>query len=220
VIRPEVEMINKISNELAVAEVLLSAQQFPNALQLLTTIDSQVNRLPADNQTLLHATINSDKQRIQMAQSEREQLLGQLQQMQQHINQQMLTRVTQTTATPEASVTQPSFLERIKQKWNESVQVTHTESETTHPVAKVPDVYVAMMLQLSLQQAQFTLERGDWVGYQAALQSVEMWLTKTDNQWLPNAATLAETVKGLTQQSSPFINANVQATREALNTFN
>lgn len=211
-----------LNNQVAVIQILLANQQFPAALNFLMALENDLALLPTDAQKTLQAAIEVDRENIQKTQEVIGQLTGQLQQLEHYLNQQLLARLNQEGATINTQnnnieTANLSFFAKI---WNsiknEISSAVHVENKSENNLNE-PNFYTAIMLQLALQKAEFALEQGNWSEYQLTLTSLQTWVTTNLLTWLPDAPGMIKTLTELTQQPSPFANANINNTQHTLN---
>lgn len=220
-------VLHNVNKQIAVIQLLLANQQFPAALNLLDALESDALLLPAVMQGAFHTAIEADRENIQQMQAVIGQLEGQLQQVEHYLNQQLLERLAQQGANAEVThstpATEPTPLDttwktavwnKIKELLSQGVEVQYKSKNQT---ISEPNFYTAIMLQMALQRAQFALEQGNWPEYQLTLTSLQTWVTPNLLTWLPDAPGMIKTITELAEQSSPFANANVNATQQALN---
>lgn len=214
-------VISNLTHQLAIIQLLITHQQYALAINLLASLESEIVVLPEPQRQEILSALQADRERIQHVQVAVQQLIGQLQQLQQHINQQLLLHfgpVTQeykqeaTQTSPPLSDTE-SFLQQITQQLQQAVQIQHVTVQA-NPV--LPAFYSGVMLQLALYQAQFALTQGNWMEFQLALTAVQAWLTPANLAWLPDRASVMQTVASLSQQPPAFSTVNVNATQQAL----
>jgi hypothetical protein len=214
-------VLSNLTNQVTVIQLLITNQQYSLAVNLLATMEAELALLPEQQRQTLMAAVEADRERIQNVQTAVQQLLGQLQQLQQHINQQLLTHfgpaspeVKEASAqAPAANSNMDSFFEQVKQQLTQAVQIQHITS-ANNPA--LPAFYSGVMLQLALYQAQFALTQGNWMEFQLALTAVQAWLNPSTLAWLPDMASVMQTVASLSQQPPAFSAVNVNATQQAL----
>lgn len=203
-----------MTNQAATIQILLNNQQFAVAISLLSTLENEAVLLPIKQQQAVMMAISADRERIQMVQTSRQQLLGQVQQLQQHINQQVLAYFGPIENPAAADISADStFVDKIKHQLGQAVQVHHSDALTN---AALPAFYSSVMLQLALYQAQFALMQGNGMEYQLSLTSVLPWLTPSNLPWLSDAESVTQTITNLSQQAYDYSGANINETQQAL----
>ena len=212
-------VLSNLTQQVAVIQLLISHQQYSLAINLLATMESELVSLPEAQRQEVMTALVADRERMQQVQTAVQQLLGQLQQLQQHINQQLLLHFgpavaeTKNLLTTPSSPTTENFWAQLQQQLTQAVQVQHISAQA-NPV--LPAFYSGVMLQLALYQAQFALTQGNWMEFQLALNAVQAWLTPATLSWLPDMASVMQTIDSLSQQPPAFSTVNVNATQQAL----
>lgn len=214
-------VLGNLTNQIAVIQLLISNQQYALAINLLATMETELALLPESQRQTVSIALAADLERLQQVQTSVQQLLGQLQQLQQHINQQLLMHFgpansevkSLSVVTDSLPSDSESFFAEVKQQLFQAVQIQHT-SVQADPV--LPAFYSGVMLQLALYQAQFALAQGNWMEFQLALTAVQAWLTPATLSWLPDMASVMQTIASLSQQPPAFSTVNVSATQQAL----
>lgn len=210
------ELLTNMLNQATVIQLLLNNQQFSLAMSLLSILEAELVQLPLSQQQAIQTAMVSDSEKIQYVQTNKQQVLGQLQQLQQHINQQMIAHFGPVTETPVLTTTptaEETLVDKLKHQFQNAVQVQHSDALTD---SALPAFYGGVMLQLAMYQAQFALMQGNAMEYQLALNSAMPWLTPQSLSWLNDRESVSQTINQLSQQPLDFSGANVNQTQQAL----
>ncbi len=210
------ELLTNMLNQATVIQLLLNNQQFSLAMSLLSILEAELVQLPLSQQQAIQTAIVADSEKIQYVQTNKQQVLGQVQQLQQHINQQMLAHFGPVTETPAPTTTAPAdetLVDKLKHQFQNAVQVQHSDALTD---SALPAFYGGVMLQLAMYQAQFALMQGNAMEYQLALNSATPWVTQQSLSWLSDRESVSQTINQLSQQPLDFSGANVNQTQQAL----